>query len=183
MGTKIWVNIGSGNGLLPDSTRSLPEPMLTDHQWLPMTFILGQFHNISQQMPQPSITKICLKITCVRFHWNFPGTNELTIWWLLMPWVLASPGQKQPHGHWLYRINGSLFSLTNDFHIPASPQCSEMIEKSKISFMLPKLKPADGQAEFGTWPPIGRVITNSWRWTYPEITSTHWGRATHVSLI
>ena len=29
---KIWVNIGSGNGLLPDGTKPLPEPMLTYHQ-------------------------------------------------------------------------------------------------------------------------------------------------------
>ena len=43
-GPEIWVNIGSGNGLLPDGTKSLPEPMLTDHQWSPVTFILGQFH-------------------------------------------------------------------------------------------------------------------------------------------
>ena len=35
MATEIWVNIGSGNGLLPDGTKSLPEPMLTDHQWSP----------------------------------------------------------------------------------------------------------------------------------------------------
>ena len=26
---EIWVNIGSGNGLLPDDTKPLPEPMLT----------------------------------------------------------------------------------------------------------------------------------------------------------
>ena len=32
---------------------------------------------ISQQMPQPSITKICLKMTCLKFHSNFPGANEL----------------------------------------------------------------------------------------------------------
>ena len=31
MATKIWVNIGSGNGLLPDGTEPLPEPMLTYH--------------------------------------------------------------------------------------------------------------------------------------------------------
>ena len=29
---------------------------------------------ISQEMPQPSI---CLKITCLKFHSNFPGANEL----------------------------------------------------------------------------------------------------------
>ena len=33
---------------------------------------------ISQEMSQPSITKICLKITCLKFHSNFPGSNELT---------------------------------------------------------------------------------------------------------
>ena len=26
-----WVNIGSGNGLLPDGTKPLPEPVLTYH--------------------------------------------------------------------------------------------------------------------------------------------------------
>ena len=32
---------------------------------------------ISQEMPQPSITKICFKITCLKFYSNFPGANEL----------------------------------------------------------------------------------------------------------
>ena len=27
----IYVNIGSGNGLLPDGTKPLPEPMVTYH--------------------------------------------------------------------------------------------------------------------------------------------------------
>ena len=44
MATEIWVNIGSGNGLVPDSTKPLPEPMLTNHQWSPVTFRSGQFH-------------------------------------------------------------------------------------------------------------------------------------------
>ena len=44
MARKIWVNIGSGNALLPDGTKPLPEPMLTDHQWSPVTFILRQLH-------------------------------------------------------------------------------------------------------------------------------------------
>ena len=34
---------------------------------------------ISQEMPPPSITKIRLKITYLKFHSNFPGTNELTL--------------------------------------------------------------------------------------------------------
>ena len=32
MAKEIWVNIGSGNGLLPDGTKPLPEQMLTYHQ-------------------------------------------------------------------------------------------------------------------------------------------------------
>ena len=32
MATEIWINIGSGNGLLPDGTKPLPEPMLTYQQ-------------------------------------------------------------------------------------------------------------------------------------------------------
>ena len=39
-----WVNIGSGNGLLPDGTKPLPEPMLTYHPQDPLTFIWCQFH-------------------------------------------------------------------------------------------------------------------------------------------
>ena len=44
MATEDWVKISSGNGLLPDGTKPLPELMLTGHQWSPVTFILGQFH-------------------------------------------------------------------------------------------------------------------------------------------
>ena len=33
MVTKIWVDIGLGNGLVPDGTKPLPEPMLT-YQWV-----------------------------------------------------------------------------------------------------------------------------------------------------
>ena len=33
LATEIWVNmIGSGNGLLPDGTKPLPEPMAIYHQ-------------------------------------------------------------------------------------------------------------------------------------------------------
>ena len=68
-----------GNGLLPDGTKPLPEPMLTDHQWSPVTFILV-IRAISQEMPQPSITEIHLKMTYLKFHSNFPQANELTAW-------------------------------------------------------------------------------------------------------
>ena len=32
MVTQDWVNIGLGNGLVPDGTKPLPEPKLTYHQ-------------------------------------------------------------------------------------------------------------------------------------------------------
>ena len=36
------------------------------------------FRANSQEMPLPSITKIWLKITCLKFNSNFPGADELT---------------------------------------------------------------------------------------------------------
>ena len=38
MATKISFNIGLGNGLLPDGTKPLPEPMLTYHQVCTVAF-------------------------------------------------------------------------------------------------------------------------------------------------
>ena len=64
----------SGSTLVPSGNKPLLEPMLIDHQWSPVTFILGQFHN---RCPKPSITKIYLKTTYIKLHSNFPGANEL----------------------------------------------------------------------------------------------------------
>ena len=69
MATEIWVDIGSGNGLLPDGTKPLPEPMLTDHQWGSGTFILGQFH------------KICLNHQSLKFLWNCISKIPLIFPW------------------------------------------------------------------------------------------------------
>ena len=43
--TEICVKIGSGNGLLPDDTKSLPQPMLISHQWNLEAFIWEQPHS------------------------------------------------------------------------------------------------------------------------------------------
>ena len=45
MTSEKLVNIGSGNGLLPDGTKPLPEPMLSHHQRGNVEFIWGQFHD------------------------------------------------------------------------------------------------------------------------------------------
>ena len=47
-----------------------------NHCWLIISKV--QWHSISQEMPQPLITEICAKITCLKCHSNFPGSNELT---------------------------------------------------------------------------------------------------------
>ena len=69
MATVIWVNIGSGNGLLPDGTMPLPEPTLTTSS---LRYSDIHLRAISQEMPQPPITKICLKITCLKMSFEFP---------------------------------------------------------------------------------------------------------------
>ena len=58
----MWVNIGSCNGLLPDGTKPLPEPVLTDHQLGPLTFIWGQFH--MRYLCPESQEIICKLIIC-----------------------------------------------------------------------------------------------------------------------
>ena len=42
MVTEIWINIGSGNGLLPDGTKPLPEPMLS---YLQRCFVASHENN------------------------------------------------------------------------------------------------------------------------------------------
>ena len=75
-GDRTLVNIGSGNGLLPDGTQPLPEPMLTDHQWSPMTSILGQFHK--RYLNYQSLKSVW-KLHVLKFNSNCPGADELTV--------------------------------------------------------------------------------------------------------
>ena len=49
--------------------------------------------SISQEIPQPSITKICLKITYLKFHLNLPGANELNA---MMPHMSPRQWQYNP---------------------------------------------------------------------------------------
>ena len=56
-------NIGSGNGLLPDSTMSFPEPMLINHQWGLQAYISGQFHR-----------------KCWRLNLSLSWVGKLPIW-------------------------------------------------------------------------------------------------------
>ena len=44
MATENWVDIGSGNGLLPAGTKPLPEPTLTYHEFDALASSREQFH-------------------------------------------------------------------------------------------------------------------------------------------
>ena len=71
MATENRVNIGSGNG-----TKQLPEPMLTDHQLTPVTFILGQLHN--RCLGHQSIKSIWKAIFKISF--KFPRCQWVKAW-------------------------------------------------------------------------------------------------------
>ena len=68
METKIRVNWLRYNGLLPDGAKPLPEPMVTIHQWDPLTSDQWSHEgNFTQEIPQPPITRIRLDITLIKF--------------------------------------------------------------------------------------------------------------------
>ena len=75
MATEIWVNSGSGNGLLPDGTKPLPEPMLTYHQLGRVAFTWWQY---SLEMLTMSLAKRGLKITHLKSQPHLPRGKELT---------------------------------------------------------------------------------------------------------
>ena len=54
MATEIWVNIRSGNGWLPDSTQAIT---WNNVDWSSVKSNDIHISAISQEMPQPSITK------------------------------------------------------------------------------------------------------------------------------
>ena len=56
----IWVNIGSGNGLLPDGNKPLSEPMLTYHQRCSVAISKGVLMNIIHKLSWEIIFSISL---------------------------------------------------------------------------------------------------------------------------
>ena len=65
-----------------------------------------------------------------------------SISWLLMPWLLASPGHQQPW-YWLYRMGRSLSYLRKDFNHLCHINVEEW-HKCKYRFYVPSEK-------FSTW--------------------------------
>ena len=118
MVTEIWVNIGSGNGLLPDGTTPLPEPMLTDHQgWGQIRFIKYKYifsgvsntntntpakilsnTNTNTQWGQDKIAAILqMMFYLFKFHWKlFPKVQStISLHWFRSEDTLK--GVQRPH--------------------------------------------------------------------------------------
>ena len=103
MVAEIWVNIGSGNGLLSDGTKPLPEPMLTYDQWCVVAFTWWQFH------------KKYLRYLSLKWVWN------LLIWecsqipqgpMINCPWPIGACVRQQICHHW-YEDDFSSLRLQN----------------------------------------------------------------------
>ena len=74
MTTEILVNIGSGNGSLPDGTEPLPEPKLINHQLGLEAFTWGQFH---RKWSRYLSLMWIWKITNLELQPHLPEANEL----------------------------------------------------------------------------------------------------------
>ena len=75
--TKVWINIDLGNALLSDST------MYHAITWTNVDLPSVSANNIhlraiSQDLPQPSVTKFSLKINYQKFYLNLQAANKLT---------------------------------------------------------------------------------------------------------
>ena len=108
MATKILVNFGSVNGLLPGGTKPLPEPMLTNDQWGSVALTWDQFHrkisryqfvkwvwkihlynysHISQGPMSKALFSYFFPGVCVRTQcafqsvWSLPGHGVLSSTW------------------------------------------------------------------------------------------------------
>ena len=80
------------------------------------------------------LTLLVLKLEYSGINWSIP--------WLLMTWLLVSPGHQHPW-YWKCRIIMSLSSMRKDFNksVPWMPsQCWEITENGKIFSCLVKIK-------------------------------------------
>ena len=70
--TQIWVNIGTGSGLMPDGIKLLPEPVFTFHYWgIHLRTIMQWMHNLL------FCCIISLKIILLRLLTHLPGARGL----------------------------------------------------------------------------------------------------------
>ena len=114
MPSVILVNTGSGNGLLPDNTKPLPEPILTDPRWGLVAFTWGKFH---RKCTRPNIS---MKIINSRLQPHPTVDNEIINWcqvmgiyhWTAQDILVMSPKMAnlrlQPHIPWTNKFAGRM---------------------------------------------------------------------------
>ena len=103
MATKIWVNIGSGNGLLPDGTEPLPEPSVRSSD--------SHLRVISQ----PLITRLSLKIT-IKYSFKSPRGQWVKAlhYWFFVIRNSSVPVDFHHRGHVIWKV---CHVLTSSFHM------------------------------------------------------------------
>ena len=72
----ILVNIGSGNGLVPNGTKPLPEPMLACHEYGSVTFNWDKFY--SKHSLYMTIHKVGLEMSLLKLQHYLSETNGLS---------------------------------------------------------------------------------------------------------
>ena len=81
MATSNWASIGSSNGLLPDGTKPLPEPIMTCHQRCSVVFTLEPLNKKCSWTKSATLWKLLQ---------HLPGANELIGWYELDEMAVTS---------------------------------------------------------------------------------------------
>ena len=74
MASKIMVNIGTGNGLMPDDTKPLPQPKSISHQWGPVSHYCYQGPPLLACISNNIHYKVWYEVT-----YPFPNFNGVTV--------------------------------------------------------------------------------------------------------
>ena len=98
--SSIMVNIGSGNGLLPDGTKPLPEPMLTYH-----------LSEVQWQSPEGNLTRDTSAISCWKQLENY--LDKMSSKSPRVQWVNSSP----PSAAYMHQWTGSALVQIMACHI------------------------------------------------------------------
>ena len=117
--------IGSDNGLSPECAKPLSEPVLEYVNWtlgnkLQWNFNWNSNSLIAENTFENVVCECCsfrLGLNVLTLKVRGPSYLGLTspISWLLMPWLLASPGHQQPW-YWLCRIGKFLSYSRGNFN-------------------------------------------------------------------
>ena len=157
MVSDILVSIGSGNGLLPNGTKALPEPMLTYHWWASVAFYREQFHWYCLRCEIHKRSENCtLKTAPIA-----PSVNELIGW----------------------NYMSSLEDLKKSWKLNILILFSNVMLCLFIKFVLLCMSRIFGQHWFGLWldaPATSHYLCQYWLWLMlPYVVSLGHNELTH----